>query len=99
QLWDATTGAKMKFSALSNDNRVFAAAFSPDGKTILTGDSGFIARLWDGAGDERIVQPMRHTNMVPAAAFSCDGKTILTGSTDTTARLWEAATGKQIGPP
>jgi WD40 repeat protein/tRNA A-37 threonylcarbamoyl transferase component Bud32 len=98
QLWEATTGAKMKIRLrlFSNEHRVSAVAFSPDGKTILAGGSVFLARLWDAAGDER---PMRLTNMVAAEAFSCDGKTILTGSTDSTARLWEAATGKQIGPP
>jgi WD40 repeat protein/tRNA A-37 threonylcarbamoyl transferase component Bud32 len=97
RLWDAATGKEIR--VFTKDYQLFAVAFSPDGKTILTGGWSFIARLWDAAGHERIVEPMRHTNGILAAVFSFDSKTALTGSVDNTARLWELATGKQIGPP
>ena len=74
-------------------------AFSPDGKTILTGCWDRTARLWDAATGRPIGQPMRHPDVVWAVAFSPDGKTILTGGQDKTARLWDAATGQPVGPP
>ena len=74
-------------------------AFSPDGKTILTGCYDKTARLWDAATGRPLGPPMEHSGRVLTVAFSPDGKTILTGSYDKTARLWDAATSQPIGPP
>ena len=45
---------------LSHDGPVEAAAFSPDGKTVLTGGDDGTARLWDAATGQPIGQPIRH---------------------------------------
>ena len=74
-------------------------AFSPDGKTVLTGSSDKTARLWDAATGRPLGLPMTHQDRVSAVAFSPDGKTVLTGSWDKTARLWDAATGQPLGLP
>jgi WD40 repeat protein/tetratricopeptide (TPR) repeat protein/tRNA A-37 threonylcarbamoyl transferase component Bud32 len=86
-------------AVLSHQGLVFAVAFSPDGKTILTGSGDGTARLWDAASGRPIGQPMRHERRITSVAFSPDGKTILTGSEDGTARLWGAASGRAISPP
>ena len=77
----------------------FAAAFSPDSKTVATGGADEIARLWNATTGVPIGQPMRHHGTVWTVAFSPDGKMLLTGSVDGTVRLWDAATGKPIGTP
>ena len=74
-------------------------AFSPDGKTVLTGSYDKTARLWDAATGQPLGPPLTHQDTVQAVAFSPDGKTVLTGSVDKTARLWDAATGRPLGPP
>jgi WD40 repeat protein len=66
-------------------------AFSPDGKTVLTGCEDKTARLWDASTGQPTGPPMRHENGVEAVAFSPDGKTVLTGSMDNTAQLWNVA--------
>ena len=78
---------------------VFAVAFSPDGRLLLTGGNDNTARLWDCATGTPIGRPMEHDATVYDVAFSVDGKAIVTGSRDQTARLWNTATGKPLGPP
>ena len=68
-------------------------AFSPDGKTVLTGSDDHSARLWDVSTGERLTT-FPHEDVVRAVAFSPDGKTILTGSDDKAARLWNVTTAK-----
>ena len=65
-------------------------AFSPDGKTVLTGSSDKTARLWETATGKQLGPPLQHQGGVLAVAFSPDGKTVVTGSAhfDHTARLW-----------
>jgi eukaryotic-like serine/threonine-protein kinase len=78
---------------------VTAAAFSPDGKTILTGGRNKMARFWDARTGEPIGQPLMGKSEFSAVAFHPDGKTILTGDWDQKATLWDAASGRTIGDP
>jgi eukaryotic-like serine/threonine-protein kinase len=83
----------------SYDGGAATLAFSPDGKTILTGSPEGTARLWDVATGRSIGQPLVHQGGVTAAAYSPDGNTALTGSFDGMARLWDAATSRLRGQP
>ena len=74
-------------------------AFSPDGKTVLTGSVDKTARLWDAASGKPIGPPLQHQNAILAVAFSPDGKTALTGSLDGAGRLWNASSGQPVGQP
>ena len=51
-------------------------AFSPDGKTILTGSMDKTARLWDLSGNV-IREFTGHKGIIFTVAFSPDGKSIL----------------------
>ena len=78
---------------------VNSAAFSPDGKFVLTASWDKTARVWEAATGKAIGEPLRHEDWVISAAFSPDGKFVATASSDRTARVWETATGKAIGEP
>ena len=82
---------------MQHQDAVVALAFSPDGKSVLTGSHDKTARLW--ATGKPSAPPLVHQGKVVAVAFSPDGKSVLTGSHDKTAQRWDTATGRPIGPP
>ncbi|WP_437293119.1 NACHT and WD repeat domain-containing protein [Sorangium sp. So ce426] len=67
-----------------------AAAWSSDGKRVLTASADNIARVWnaDGTGDPVVVA--RHDAPITVASFSPDDQRVLTGSEDGAARVWNA---------
>ena len=98
RVWDAISGDPIT-GFLEHDGPVWAVAFSPDGKTVLTGSEDRTARLWDATSGDPITDFLEHDGPVWAVAFSPDGKTVLTGSEDRTARLWDATSGSRKGKP
>jgi WD40 repeat protein len=104
-LWDADTGAKLRtinvhargLSFFFPDNHyVTSVAFSPDGKSVLTGSWDCTAVLTNLATGKETVFKEGHEDFVTAVAFSPDGKSVLTGSRTGGAILWDAATGEQL---
>ena len=81
-----------------------AAAYSPDGRVVLTGSADRTARLWEATTGRPRGEPMPHDGPVMALAFSPDSRIVLTGTmalgTDTGyARLWDLETARPLGPP
>ena len=64
------------------------AAFSPDGKLVVTASDDKTARLWNVASGQKPQELLGHQGAVVYAAFSPDGKPVVTVSVDGTARLW-----------
>ena len=73
---------------------VYAASFSPDGRTVVTASFDNTARLWDAASGKEL-QRLTHDGAVDAASFSPDGRTVVTVSFNA-ARLWDAVSGREL---
>ena len=104
QLWSAVVYGEgdrntVPTLVLRQEAKVHVAAFSPDGRRILTASADKTVRVWNATTGAPIGEPMRHEDEVVDAAFSPDGGRIATASKDRTARLWDAATFKPIGEP
>jgi hypothetical protein len=78
---------------------VDAVAFSPDGKTLLTGLAIGEVQLWDAATFAPLGKPIPHPGAVGKARFSPDGKSVLISGEDGTARLWDVVTRMRLLPP
>ena len=84
-----------------HDGRVNDAAFSPDGKQVITACQDGSARVFAVAelGDAKPSLQLDHPGPVTLASFAPDNLHIATVCADHAARLWDARTGKQIGEP
>ena len=88
RIWDGESGKEI---AVLNGHAgpVTSAAFSGDGKRVVTASSDNTARIWDAESGKEIAVLKGHDDSVLSAAFSGDGKRVVTASDDATARIWD----------
>lgn len=95
RLWNLASNTQT--ALLQHKGGVESAAFSPDGKQVVTGSLDGTAQIWDAATGAAVHGPLAHTDQVFVVQFSPDGRYVATASKDRTARIWEVATGKAVG--
>jgi WD40 repeat protein/serine/threonine protein kinase len=76
----------------STFGRMWSAAFSPDGRQIVTTDDR-AAQVWDARTYRRIFT-LFHGDTVYQARYSLDGTRLVTVGGDGTVKIWDAATGE-----
>lgn len=78
---------------VGHTSSVSSAAYSPNGKYIVTASWDNTAKIWE-ASDGRLLHELKgHNASLTGAYFSTNGKLIVTTSKDNTARVWETTTG------
>jgi WD40 repeat protein len=68
---------------------VLAAAFSPDGKRVLTSSDDQTIRLWDTQTGAELRRFSGNAGVMWHIAITPDGQRLLAGGVDPTARLWD----------
>jgi WD40 repeat protein len=81
---------------------VLSAAFSPDGRTLLTAGVDRTLRVWDAATGQPQRSFTNHTDAVHCLAFKPAGgagsapATAASGSEDRTVRIWQPGIGRMV---
>lgn len=75
---------------------LYAATFSPDGKTVATASYSSEVYLWDLASGAKLQTLAGHNGAVFDLAFSPDGSVLATASADETVKLWKVSSGERL---
>ena len=95
--WDTATGNQLHENPRELTARISTLVFSPDGNTLIVGNSDGILELWDVRTGGLLSTHTGHTRQANGLKFSADGKTLASGSDDGTILLWNWETLKKIG--
>jgi RNA polymerase sigma factor (sigma-70 family) len=87
-LWELASG-KERAVLTGHGETVFASAFSPDGRCLVSGSMDNTIRQWRLPGGKHVHTFTGHRGWVRALALSPDGKKLLSGSLDTTGLVWK----------
>ena len=94
RLWDAFSGKELH--AVDVGSPVFALAFSPDGRWLVSGDDGDKSlTVWDADTLERRGELSGHSDVIQDVAFGPDGK-VVTASFDGTAKIWDLESRREL---
>ncbi len=94
QVWEISTGKLIRRSEAHVPKRTPSAAFSPDGRYVLTGDDDHTLKLWELSGRPLGIWARGHSSEVYSVAFAPDGRSALSGGVDGKLILWDVETGK-----
>ncbi len=98
QVWDAQT-ALAAGGPLPHDSAVTAAAFSPDGGSLLTGTAAGDAAVWNLATRRLLNPASRHGAWIRAVQFGPDGTWFATIGRDHFLKIWDTFSGQPLTQP
>jgi WD40 repeat protein len=80
----------------AHDGPVLCAAFTPDGRRVVTSAGDGTARVWDAATGGPLTGPLAHGGPVALGRLSPDGRRLLTAGPAGDCRVWDADAGRLL---
>jgi WD40 repeat protein len=88
-IWDLATGKPKSVPLEGYYGFIHAMAFTPDGKSLVTGHSDGSLLFWDVASGLPAQTPLRTSSYaINAMLFTADGKTLISANTDNVIIFW-----------
>ncbi|KAG1882626.1 quinon protein alcohol dehydrogenase-like superfamily [Suillus subluteus] len=98
KIWDEKTG-ELVVALKGHTGSVMCLAWTPDGKTLISGSADHSIRTWNTSNWKQIAVLDGHTAHVFGIAISPNGRILASASADKTARLWDLDNNKSISSP
>jgi WD40 repeat protein len=95
RLWDIAAGGEIR-SQPGHRSAIGDAAFTPDGKTLVTVAVDRTLRYWDPETGVETRRIEASDDSVRFDALSADGKTVETGGVFQPSRLWDLSSGREL---
>lgn len=92
-LWQRTPAMS---ALLAHTGGLNAAAYSGDGRRLVTASDDRTAQVWDAVSGEPVGDPLSHSSCVLRAELSADGERALTLTDDGAVHLWSQLAGGPV---
>jgi WD40 repeat protein/serine/threonine protein kinase len=94
-LWDLTAGRTL-FHLPGHERFATSVAFSPDGRSLVSGSFKGLVRVWDALNGRLIRTITAHDDPITCVLFRPDGLRLATASFDRLVKIWDVTTGQPV---
>jgi len=94
--WELASGKEILVFGDPKAGHCWGLGISSDGRRVIAGDDGKVARVFDLKTGKQVQELVGHTGPVWGAALLADGKRAVTGSWDQSLRVWDVGSGQEI---